>query len=377
MRLPEFIAEKTEAILVEFEEFARTHTTAGDTMDIAALRDHAAGMLVAIARDVSEHQSDEEQEIKSKGDAPESGDEAPTAAEKHGTDRAVSGFTLDEMFSEYRALRGSVLRLWTDAAERQLDEQDVDDLIRFNEAIDQSLAESITRFATGLDRAREMFIAILGHDLRSPLGAVLTASEFLETEAGLEDANLTMAKRIHSSAERMRKLIADLLDFTSARLGRGIPIDREAADIAAIARETLAELGGQYPDRELRLEAAGDTGGEWDAQRLSQALSNLIGNAGQHGAAGTPITVDVTGSDDQVVVSVHNLGPVIPADDIGRIFDPFSRLATGEAQDKISGSIGLGLYIAQQIALAHGGSIKVRSSAEVGTTFLLQLPRAG
>lgn len=377
MRLPQFIAENTESILAEFEEFARTHTTAGDTMDIAALRDHAAGMLSTIALDISEHQSEEAQEIKSKGDAPAPDDAGPTAAEQHGTDRAVSGFTLDEMFAEYRALRGSVLRLWTEAAERRLDEQDVEDLIRFNEAIDQSLAESITQFSTGLDRAREMFIAILGHDLRSPLGAVLTASDFLETEGGLEDANLTMARRIHSSAERMRKLIADLLDFTTARLGHGLPVDREEADIAEIARETLAEIGGQYPDRELRFAAAGDAGGEWDPQRISQVLSNLIGNAVQHGAAGTPIAVNVTGGDDEVVVSVHNRGSVIRAEDIGRIFDPFRRITTGDAQGGVAGSMGLGLYIAQQIAFAHGGRIEVRSSAADGTTFLLHLPREG
>jgi signal transduction histidine kinase len=377
MRLPQFIADNTESILAEFEEFARTHTTAGDTMDIAALRDHAAGMLAAICLDISEHQSDEAQEVKSKGDAPPSDDEAPTAAEQHGSDRAVSGFTLDEMFAEYRALRGSVLRLWTEAVDRRLDEHDVDDLIRFNEAIDQSLAESITRFSTGIDRAREMFIAILGHDLRSPLGAVLTASSFLEAEGGLEEANLTMARRIHSSAERMQKLVADLLDFTTARLGRGIPIDPEEADIAAIARETMAEVGSQYPDRELRFEAAGDTGGEWDAQRISQALSNLIGNAVQHGARGTPITVDVSGEEGEVVVSVHNEGSVIRAEDVGQIFDPFKRIPTGEAQGGVDGSMGLGLYIAQQIAFAHGGWIEVRSSAEEGTNFLLHLPRAG
>jgi signal transduction histidine kinase/CheY-like chemotaxis protein len=293
LSLPRFIAENSESILAEFEEFARTHTAAGDTMDIAALRDHAAAMLSAIALDISQHQSADEQELKSKGDARLPVDAAPTAAEQHGTDRAVSGFTLPEMFAEYRALRASVLRLWTDAGERRLDEGDVEDLIRFNEAIDQSLAESITRFSTDLERSRETFLAILGHDLRTPLGAVLTASAFLVAEGGLAETNLTMATRIRSSAERMRKLVVDLLDFTAARLGRSIPIARADADITEITREAVAEIAGQFPDRELRFVASGETPGQWDGQRMSQAVSNLIGNAVQHGAAGTGIRVEV------------------------------------------------------------------------------------
>lgn len=377
MRLAQFIAENSEAILSDFEEFARTHTAAGDTMHIAALRDHAEAMLAAIALDISEHQSDEEQEIKSKGDAPPSEDSAPTAAERHGTDRAVSGFTLQEMFAEYRALRASVLRLWTDAGERRLDPTDVDDLIRFNEAIDQSLAESITRFSTALERSREMFLAILGHDLRTPLGAVLTASAFLVSDGELAPKNLTLATRILSSAERMRKLVRDLLDFTTARLGHGIPITRADADIADIAREALAEIGGQSADRELRFVATGDTRGQWDAQRISQAISNLVGNAVQHGAVGTPVRVEVSGLAGEVVVSVNNEGPVIGAENVGQIFDPFTRMPPADADRDVDRSMGLGLYIAQQIAMAHGGWIEVRSSEAEGTTFLLHLPRPG
>ena len=375
MRLPEFIEKNSELILVEFEEFARTHTSAGDTMGIAALRDHAEKMLTAIALDISQSQTDQDQEIKSKGDAPVDDDSAPTAAERHGMDRAVSGFTLEEMFAEYRALRASVLRLWTEAGERRLDESDVDDMMRFNEAIDQSLAESITRFSTGLEKSREMFLGILGHDLRTPLGAVLTASAFLVSDGDLTETNLSMATRINSSAERMRKLVGDLLDFTAARLGRGIPITREETDVAAVARETMVEIGSQFPDREFRFVATGDTGGQLDGQRISQALSNLVGNAVQHGAEDTRITVEIRGVDDEVSVAVHNFGPAIGPDQMGRIFDPFTRASSADTAPQVAGSMGLGLYIAQQIALAHNGWIEVRSSESDGTTFVLHLPR--
>lgn len=375
MSLSRFIAENSESILAEFEEFARTHTTAGDAMDIAALRDHAAAMLATIALDISQHQSVEEQEVKSKGDATLPDDPAPTAAEKHGTDRAVHGFTLAEMFAEYRALRASVLRLWTDAGERRLDEKSVEELIRFNEAIDQSLAESITRFSTDLERGREIFLAILGHDLRTPLGAIVAGSEILVSEEDLGETNRNIATRIRSSAKRMTKLIADLLDFTTARLGRRIPITRADADLAEITREAVAEIGGQFPDRDLRFVVSGETSGRWDAQRMSQVVSNLIGNAVQHGAPGTEIRVEVRATADEVVVSVHNKGSAIPAGEISQIFSPFKRVQPATEQGAAEGSMGLGLYIAQQIAVAHGGWIEVRSPDEDGTTFLLHVPR--
>src|SRR5690606_20222869 len=237
--------------------FARTHTTAGETMDIRSLRDHADGMLRAIALDMEEPQTEREQKRKSKGEAPPEEEAGPTAAEQHGADRAGSGFTLPETLSEYRALRANVLRLWTQA-QRRADEVDLQDLIRFNEAIDQALAESIAEYSTGIEHSREMFLAILGHDLRSPLGAVLTASSFLVTEGKLAGENLTLATRIRNSGERMLALVSDLLDFTRSRLGRGIPITRTDTDIATLSRETLDEIGARHPDREFRLAATGD-----------------------------------------------------------------------------------------------------------------------
>jgi signal transduction histidine kinase len=374
MRLPQFIVANMEPILKEFEEFARTHTVAGETMDMRSLRDHAAAMLSTIILDLEQPQGERAQEQKSKGDAPASPEADPTAAEKHGADRAGSGFTLDEMFAEYRALRASVLRLWTNACS-SLNEGDLQDLIRFNEAIDQALAESITRYSTGIEHSREMFLAILGHDLRTPLGAVITASSFLVSDGELEEGNLTLAKRILSSGERMQTLVSDLLDFTRSRLGRGIPVTRTDVDIAQIGRATIEEIAAQHPTRELRFEAAGDLTGQWDGKRVSQAVSNLVGNAVQHGTDDTPIEVTARGDADEVVVSVHNEGPVIAADDHDRIFDPFKRIdSSGDGQDQ--SSMGLGLYIAQQIALAHGGWIELESSEERGTTFELHLPRA-
>lgn len=375
MRLARFIRADQERILEEFEEFARSHTSAGDTMDVLALRDHAAGMLSAIALDMEQPQSDEDQERKSKGCAPEDGQPADTAAEKHGTDRADSGFSLQEMISEYRALRASVLRLWT-GDHGALDETDVQDLIRFNEAIDMTLAESITTFSNGLDRSREMFLAILGHDLRTPLNAIISASSVLTANGGLGARDLALAERIYGSGTRMNGLVGDLLDFTRSRLGRGIPITPKKVDLAEIGREAVEECQSTHAKGEVRFEVIGDVRGEWDASRVSQALCNLITNAVQHGDETTPVVVTARGGDArEVVVSVHNLGRVVEPEDRALIFDPFKRIGSEEVERTPQDSMGLGLYIAKQVALAHGGSIGVRSTVEEGTTFELRLPR--
>ena len=147
------------------------------------------------------------------------------AAEKHGAERAESGFTTDQMVSEYRALRANVIRLWT-KAQGEITPTELDDLTRFNEAIGQSLAESISRFTQDLDHSKEMFLAILGHDLRAPLGAVITSAKFMLESQELTEPHLTLTSRIASSSTRMNHMVGALLDFTRSRLGGGIPIVR-------------------------------------------------------------------------------------------------------------------------------------------------------
>lgn len=373
MRLSEFIRTSTESILAEFEEFARSHTAAGDTLDIRTLRDHAAGMLGAIALDIDQPQTGAAQSLKAMGDAPTLLGAPATAAEQHGADRADRGFTLEEMVAEYRALRASVLRLWAESRP-MMDQADMSDLIRFNEGIDQALAESTARYSTGLEESREMFLAILGHDLRTPLSAVITASGFLVDEGKLEGRTLVMANRIQRSGHRMQALVGDLLDFTLSRLGRGIPINPTATDLGEVASEAIAEIQAYRPGVDIRCGKEGDLRGRWDAQRVSQALANLIGNAVQHGAEGVPISVALAGHADAVRIRVHNFGSVIPIEEQHTIFDPYRRVLDGAAQ-QVQGSMGLGLFITHQIVVAHGGRIEVESTDERGTAFTLELPR--
>ena len=178
-------------------------------------------------------------------------------------------------------------------------------------------------------------------------------------------------RRIVASCERMARIISELLDLTRGRLGGDFPIVRREVDLAAVLRHVVDELAAAHPARALSFEVRGDGAAEVDPERVAQLASNLAGNALQHGAPGSPVRVRLESADGEVSISVHNLG-AIPASEIEVIFEPFrQRAAGGPAR---GGGLGLGLYIAQQIARAHGGTLDVRSSVEEGTTFTARFP---
>lgn len=378
VRLADFIVANREPILAEWEAFARTCTPASGAMDIVALRDHANEMLTVIAADLRTPQSEAAQVEKSKGNTPDADPDLSTAAEEHGAGRAASGFTVAQMVSEYRALRTSVIRLWT-RARGALGPMDLADLTRFNEAIDQSLAESLTRYTEDLDYSKEMFLAILGHDLRTPLGAVSTSARFMLDTQELKEPALTLTSRIASSTTRMIQMVGDLLDFTRSRLGGGIPVVRADMSMAKAVHDVVDELAAAYPDRTLEVDTRGAQGGEWDCTRITQALTNLIGNALEHGTPGTVVRVQVEGDDDEITIAVHNRGVPIPAAQLNGIFNPMKpREASGSSAARgPAGHLGLGLYIAERIVNAHRGRIEVESSESRGTTFTVHLPRQG
>jgi signal transduction histidine kinase len=376
MRLADFILSNREPILVEWEAFARTCSPASGTMDVTALRDHADQMLSAFAADLQTPQGGYEQSEKSKGRARADDPEAITAAEHHGAGRAESGFTVEQMVAEYRALRASVIRLWKE--ERgELEPTDMEDLTRFNEAIDQSLAESVTEYNEGLEQSKEIFLAILGHDLRTPLGAISTSARFMLDLGELDEPYLTLTERIASSSSRTIRMVGDLLDFTRGRLGGGIPIVRAETNLGRLVRDVVDEIAAANPGARVQVDTRGEELGDWDRERISQALSNLIGNAVQHGAEGTTVRVEIRGEDDRVAVVIHNRGVAIPPDRLDGIFNPMKER---DPNRKVSGSeptssLGLGLYITERIISAHEGSIEVSSTEAAGTTFTMSLPR--
>ena len=373
MRLADFIENNIGAILSEWVTFAESCGPAGGTLDLEGLRDHAVDMLKNIVIDLRTPQSQAQQKHKSTGGADSGADDDDTAAEVHGADRAESGFSVGEMVSEYRALRASVIRLWT-KAEGTLTGEDLEDLTRFNEAIDQALAESIMRYTHDIDRSKEMFLAILGHDLRSPLNAVSMASQFMLDNGDLVEPNLTLTTRILRSTRRMNRMVGDLLDFTRSRLGSGVPVAKAPMDLGKEAAHAIEEITSSHPGTEIALTTSGDLRGEWDCPRIGQVMTNLLSNAVQHGSAKTPITVTVNGATDEVVLCVHNHGPAIPAADLPQIFSPFKRLKSGEPASP-SSNLGLGVYIVERVVTAHGGKIDVTSADGDGTMFTVRLPR--
>lgn len=366
MRLSEFIDQHHEKILEEWVRFARTvHPWSKDTSD-RELRDHAKELLTAVVSDMKSPQSGHEQSEKSKGRT--DGGELGAIGQRHAAERLKSGFRLDQLFAEYRALRASVLRLW--AAQGDKDGE----ITRFNEAIDETLAEGATSYAAELNETRDQFLAILGHDLRNPLAAIFMGAAALTRSEQLDDKHSRAAQRIVSSAGRMQRMINDLLDLTRTRLGAGIPITRTATDLALVCEQVVDELHAVCPDRVLQLEVGGPLIGAWDGDRLTQLISNIVANALQYGDVDSPVRIVALANGADAVVRVHNNGPAIPEETIKKIFEPMVRQpARGGARN--AGGLGLGLYIAREVAAAHGGRIDVTSTNDDGTTFIVTLPR--
>jgi len=282
---------------------------------------------------------------------------------------------LVEVVSEYRALRASVLQLWRDSAP-EAHERDVDDLTRFNESIDQSLAKAVSSYIKRVDQSRDLFLAILGHDLRNPLNTISMSAALLPQQSQSNPESSQTALQISKSVSLMARMIGDLLDYTRTRLGAGMPVSPDRMNLGELCREVFDEYRAGFPDRVIRFASDGDLTGNWDADRLRQAISNLVGNAVQHGAENAPIELRLTGEASDVVVVVHNGGPPIPPGELSKIFEPLVRGASAEhPKYNRPGSIGMGLYIAREIARSHGGQVDVTSSQEAGTSFTVRLPR--
>ncbi|HEX8824601.1 MAG TPA: PAS domain-containing protein [Archangium sp.] len=219
----------------------------------------------------------------------------------------------------------------------------------------------------------QQLIGIVSHDLRSPISAILLGAQGLLRREGLDERSLKAVVRIQSSAERAARMVRDLLDFTQARLAGGIPLHPRPTSLHDLARSVVDEVQGTHPERDVHLVLEGDLQGQWDPDRLSQALTNLLINAVKYGTEGTPVSLRAREVGDSVHIEVHNRGTPIPQEQLGRLFAPMQR-GTNQ-QDTGGRSVGLGLYIVEQIARAHGGRIEVRSTLEEGTTFTLRLPR--
>jgi signal transduction histidine kinase len=369
MRLAPFIRAHQQQIIARWEEFARTLVPAADAMSPLALRNHIKQLLAFIADDIESAQTASEQTKKSLG--AKSKESQESVAEIHASLRQAGGFDMDQMVSEFRALRANVANLWN-AQPSEATNLEISDLTRFNEAIDQILTEAISYYSKKLDHSRELFLGILGHDLRNPLGAMVMSAQLTSKIGPLNERQAMLISQIIMSAGRATEILDHLLDLTRARLGSGMSVIKEHMDMAFVSRQLVDEMRAMHPGRIFNLEVSGDTEGEWDKPRIGQVFSNLLGNAVQYGFKDLPIGVAIKGDTEQVLLSVHNDGVPIPADAIGAIF---GSLARGKEEAPGSKNLGLGLYITKEIVLAHGGSVGVTSSEKGGTTFTARFPR--
>jgi signal transduction histidine kinase len=363
MSLSAYIRGHHEQIICEFAVFAQTLMPAGSEMTESDLRDHAEELLSAVVEDIGTAQSAEEQSLKSRGRGTARAMEA--VGKLHADSRIGHGFTFLAVLAEFRALRATVLRLYGESGAT-----DLADVRRFNEAIDEALTESMDRFARQTDRFRDQFVGVLSHDLRTPLGAVIAGAALLAAPEDNPERRARVVTRIVSSAQRMERMVGDLLDLTRARLGGSIPLNRRPGNLRQLCEDALMEVRAGQPEADLRFDAAGDLRGQWDADRLAQVVSNLLGNAIQHGGR-SPVTLTVEDKGDWVCLSVNNGGAPIPSAMLPFVFEP---LVHG-AVEAGSRSIGLGLFIARTIVTAHGGQIQVDSSTSDGTTFTIRLPK--
>ena len=377
MKFSAFIRNNLDPIVAEWETFARTLDPSHHMTELA-LRDHCREMLLGVADAMDVPESIEEQVAKSKGltqatALPES------AATSHGALRQLSGFDLVQLVAEFRALRASVLALWQRSVGPDSDVSALEENIRFNEAIDKALAESVMSYSINVAASRDMFMAILGHDLRGPLSGISMSNAVLGRSDLSEPARQKAVLRIKRASLEMSRLITDLLEYTRSRLGAGIPVERSACDLGLVCEEAIESIRTSHPERLFKFEAEGDLNVEADAPRVQQVLSNLLNNAVQHGDRQAAVSLRVEGEHDAVVLKVSNAGPAIPAAALASIFEPLIQApGAGVAvpDERSKTSLGLGLFIVREIVLGHGGTISVASTEAAGTMFTIRLPRA-
>lgn len=373
MKLSRFIISNLAEIVGEWTIFAASLEPIGELGSASELRDHATEMLKAIALDLETGESAAQKKTKSTGQVSKiSG--ADSAASAHGATRQVSGFTMPQLTAEFRAMRATVLRLWM-AKVAKVTPATVDDMTRFNEAIDQALQESAIKYADQTERTRDTFLAMLGHDLRSPLATMTMAGTFLTRPDEGTEQTLQIGARVKRSAATMTTMVNDLLEYARTQLGGKMPITPILGDMLTICQAAIADASAAHPGCPFKLQSSGEMIGDFDSPRLEQVISNLLNNAAQYRGKKHPVTVIATGDDDAITVQVTNYGAQIPAGSLKAVFDPMVQLSVNANQNRARTSLGLGLFIAREITLAHGGTITAESGTEAGTVFTVRLPR--
>ncbi len=336
-----------------WERQVRSGLPALDHLDRSALVDHLPEFINGLSSWVEGDQ-----------DRAKTGFDA--LAQGHAVQRLGYGIDLETLTREYALLRSTLLRIALRIPHiEELREQ----VVRLDEGMDEAIIRAIQRYMEARDRARDRFIGILAHDLRTPLHAISMAASRLVIATPSDDKLVRTGNLILRSTERMGRMIHDVIEFARAHLGGGIPVALSRCDLGELCTEVVEEVRGAHPHRDIAISISGDLRGQWDVDRAHQALTNLLSNSVQHGE--DPIRLVVAEAEDRrtVTTTVSNRGAVLSAEQQTSLFDPFRSGATAK------GGLGLGLYIVKQIALAHGARCEVSSSDRDGTAFAIIWPR--
>lgn len=350
MSLPHFIHESLDDILAEWER----DCGAAPRAEPAVRRQHFGKVLRAVA--------DEMKRLPASAAAP-SEDDAADATRSHA----------GQLVGDYASLRASVVRQWrrrhpTPSA------SDLDDLVRFNEAMDRSLAELTATFSPSESQPNALFLGVLNHELRTSVASILMSAQVLTHRSTPGSPEAKAAQRILRSCEQLRQSLDALSDFTKVRLGAQLEIDRVPDDLGVLCRQALDAFARVDPERKIRLSADGDPSGNWDQARIREAIGALIGNAARFASRGSPVTIAVDGrAADEVTVTVHGDGTPIDIEALRTVFDPIARV---ESENATYAGLGLGLFMVRKVVDAHGGRVSVDAAPELGTTFTVVLPRS-
>ena len=400
MRLAEFILANVEPILAEWEAFARHIWPAGlndPATDPAMVRDHAEDILRATAEDMMSPQTALEQSDKSKGRGAKSATSSriDSASALHGFSRVPSGFDLRALVAEYRALRASVIRLWRDSGPNP-DLRDLDDLTRFNESIDQSLTEAVISFteksnqdreallaneqaarrdAEIANRAKDMFLATLSHEMRTPLNAIVGWTTILRMGECSESNLAEGLEVIERSTKAQVQLMEDVLDLSRIVSGK-VRLEISDCDLAKVINAGVGAVRPAAEAKNITLDVRLDptvSRASCDAARIQQIVWNLLSNAMKFTRKGGTVRVTLNRERSDLQIAVSDDGQGISADLLPYVFDRFRQADSSTRRQY--GGLGLGLSIVKHLAELHGGTVEAHSAGEGhGATFIVQLP---
>jgi signal transduction histidine kinase/CheY-like chemotaxis protein len=380
LNLSNFILKQTDTILQEWDRFARTVEPVASDMTVKELRNHAAEMLKCIATDLITTQSRQEEIAKSHGNEPRT--LQIEAGELHGLARLDSRFTIEQLASEYRALRSSVLRLWKDAIIAP-SASDIEDVVRFNEAIDQLLAASIFSFAKATREAleaektrRDQFLAMLAHELRNPLSPISAAATLLKMAKSNDPVVTNAGNIIARQVKHMATIVDDLLDVS--RVTRGIvELKLEPLDLRHVIHDAVEQVAPLMAARRHSLIVADvpePMAMLGDRERLVQIITNLLTNAAKYTPEGGHVEVKIDQYEGQIAVVIKDNGVGMTPDLIPHVFDIFAQAE--RTSDRTTGGLGIGLALVKSLVELHGGKVTCASDGRgKGSTFTIWLPK--